>query len=402
MSSMDERTPLLENDPSKVDLLYDRFSPEEKKLIVAIVSWGDRERTWYHWRIWSVGVGWAQNVQQLLIFRFIQAMGASPGTSVGFGVIGDIYRLEERGRAMGSYYGVTLLGLALAPMIGGFVAYHFSWRILHFSLAAFAFATFLCILSYFPETSHPDSRGADRVVREGGVCPRWWPVILNPFSQLDMLRSPSILAVSLGSFLTLQCDFVLLVPLAYTIGRKYGITNEAIIGACFLPCGIGNAIGAPLSGWISDIVIIRSQRKRGLWYPEDRLRATLFGAFLPVAVILSAVVTRYIPGTCGLALNLICLFFTGVAVDIVLTPCGAYAVDILQSRSAESAAVINAFRYLALSVSTAAILPMVNTLGHLATNVISASLACLGFLILWITILFGDSMRAWVNIGFTT
>ena len=77
----------------------------------------------------------------------------------------------------------------------GFVAYHFSWRILHFSLAAFAFATFLCILSYFPETSHPDSRGADRVVREGGVCPRWWPVILNPFSQLDMLRSPSILAV---------------------------------------------------------------------------------------------------------------------------------------------------------------------------------------------------------------
>jgi len=77
----------------------------------------------------------------------------------------------------------------------GFVAYHFSWRILHFSLAAFAFTTFLCILSYFPETSHPGSCGADRVVREGGVCPRWRPVILNPFSQLDMLRSPSILAV---------------------------------------------------------------------------------------------------------------------------------------------------------------------------------------------------------------
>jgi len=55
----------------------------------------------------SIGVGCAQNVQQLLMFRFVQAMGASPGTSVGFGVIGDIYRLEERGRAMGSYYGVS-------------------------------------------------------------------------------------------------------------------------------------------------------------------------------------------------------------------------------------------------------------------------------------------------------
>lgn len=57
--------------------------------------------------IGSIGVGRARNVQQLLVFRFIQAMGASPGTSVGFGVIGDIYRLEERGRAMGSYYGVS-------------------------------------------------------------------------------------------------------------------------------------------------------------------------------------------------------------------------------------------------------------------------------------------------------
>lgn len=55
----------------------------------------------------SIGVARAQSVQQLLIFRFLQAMGASPGTSVGFGVIGDIYRLEERGRAMGSYYGVS-------------------------------------------------------------------------------------------------------------------------------------------------------------------------------------------------------------------------------------------------------------------------------------------------------
>ncbi|KXN87016.1 Quinidine resistance protein 1 [Leucoagaricus sp. SymC.cos] len=460
MPSLNERTSLLGSDPSKTDLVYRRFSPAKKRVIVAIVSWGglvpfftsgtfipsipqiakelhttgeavsfavsiyilaaafgsligSAYATFYGRRpaylyslpvmfIGSIGVARAQSVRQLLIFRFLQALGASPGTSVGFGVIGDIYRLEERGRAMGSYYGATLVGLALAPMIGGFFAHQFSWRFLHLTLAAFALGAFLCILFYFPETSHPGSRGVDKLEREGGVHPGWRPIILNPFSQLDMLRSPSILAVSLGSFLTLQCDFVLLVPLAYTIGKRYGIVNETIIGACFLPCGIGNAIGAPLSGWISDLVIIRSKRQRGVWYPEDRLRATLFGLFLPIAVILSGVITKQVPGTLGLVLNLVCLFFTGVAVDIVLTPCGAYVVDILHSRSAESAAVINAFRYIALSVSTATILPSVNILGHLTTNVISAALACLGFFILWITILFGDSMRAWVNIGFTT
>jgi len=461
-NAVDERTPLLEDETGKTDPLYSRFSPAKKRLIMGIVSWGGlvpfftsgtfipsipqiaRElnttgeavsmavsiyilaaalgsligsayATFYGRRpaylyslpvmvLGSIGVAKAQTVHQLLAFRFIQALGASPGTSIGFGVIGDIYRLEERGRAMGSFYGATLVGLALAPTIGGFFAYRFSWRILHLSLAAFALTAFACILFCFPETSHPGVRGIDKYYQEGRVHPRWRPVILNPFAQLDMLRSPSILAVSLGSFLTLQCDFVLLVPLAYTVGKRYGIVNEMVIGACFLPCGIGNAIGAPLSGWISDLVIIRWRKKRGgLWYPEDRLRATLFGIFLPVAVVFSALVCRYLSGdTVGLALNLFCLFLAGVAVDIVLTPCGAYVVDILHSRSAESAAVINAFRYLALSLSTASILPMVTTLGHLKTNIISALFACLGFLILWITILYGDSMRAWVNIGYTT
>jgi len=54
----------------------------------------------------SLGVARAQTVWQLMIWRFIQAMGASPGLSVGAGVIGDIYRLEERGVALGSYFGV--------------------------------------------------------------------------------------------------------------------------------------------------------------------------------------------------------------------------------------------------------------------------------------------------------
>lgn len=77
----------------------------------------------------------------------------------------------------------------------GLFTYQFSWRALHLSLAAFALTAFLCIFFWFPETSHPGTRGRDRFDHEGGVHPRWRPVFLNPFSQLDMLRSPSILAV---------------------------------------------------------------------------------------------------------------------------------------------------------------------------------------------------------------
>jgi MFS family permease len=55
----------------------------------------------------SFGVARAQTVTQLMIWRVIQAMGASPCFSVGAGVIADIYKLEERGAALGSYFGVS-------------------------------------------------------------------------------------------------------------------------------------------------------------------------------------------------------------------------------------------------------------------------------------------------------
>lgn len=57
----------------------------------------------------SFGVARSHSVPTLLAWRFIQATGTSGGMSVGGGVIGDIYKLEERGRAMGIFFGVSLI-----------------------------------------------------------------------------------------------------------------------------------------------------------------------------------------------------------------------------------------------------------------------------------------------------
>jgi MFS family permease len=56
--------------------------------------------------IGSFGVAFSPTIPQLMFWRFVQAFGASPGMSVGAGVIGDIYKLEERGQAMGLFFGV--------------------------------------------------------------------------------------------------------------------------------------------------------------------------------------------------------------------------------------------------------------------------------------------------------
>jgi hypothetical protein len=57
--------------------------------------------------IGSTGVAAAQSIPFLLFWRVIQSMGASLGPILGAAVIGDIFKLEERGRAMGVSSAVT-------------------------------------------------------------------------------------------------------------------------------------------------------------------------------------------------------------------------------------------------------------------------------------------------------
>ena len=56
--------------------------------------------------IGSAGVAAAQSIPSLLFWRFFQSMGASIGPVIGAAVIGDIFKLEERGRAVGVSLGV--------------------------------------------------------------------------------------------------------------------------------------------------------------------------------------------------------------------------------------------------------------------------------------------------------
>lgn len=63
----------------------------------------------------SIGVALASSVHQLMFWRFFQTFGASPPLAVGAGVIGDIYRLEERGTAMGIFLMVSVKCIAPSP-----------------------------------------------------------------------------------------------------------------------------------------------------------------------------------------------------------------------------------------------------------------------------------------------
>lgn len=101
-------------------------------------------------------------------------------------------------------------------------------------------------------------------------------------------------------------------------GKRYKIDNEALVGACFVALGLGNIVGAPIAGRLSDRMVVRWRKLRGgEWVPEDRLRAGLpaLATLVPLSVLLFGFTAQYVDGRLGIALNLVWLFMNGIGVS---------------------------------------------------------------------------------------
>ena len=76
----------------------------------------------------SIACGTAQTMEQLIIFRAIQGLGAGAVLPIVLTIIGDIFALEERARMQGFFSGVWGLSSIVGPALGGLIVDHFSWR----------------------------------------------------------------------------------------------------------------------------------------------------------------------------------------------------------------------------------------------------------------------------------
>ncbi len=102
-------------------------------------------------------------------------------------------------------------------MAGGVTTYYYSWRVMQAIIGIGAAVMLFLVLAILPETSHPGSRGVDKMVEKGGKSGWVW---LNPFRAIALLRSPNVFLV---------------VSYFWKI-RHQSLTLLAILGTCWWSC----------------------------------------------------------------------------------------------------------------------------------------------------------------------
>lgn len=80
----------------------------------------------------SVGCGFAQTIGQLTITRAIQGIGGALMVPGSLAMIGATFSKEQRGKAIGTWAGFTVITGALGPVLGGWLVQNVSWRAVFF------------------------------------------------------------------------------------------------------------------------------------------------------------------------------------------------------------------------------------------------------------------------------
>ena len=116
----------------------------------------------------SLGAGLSPTIHWLIVFRLLQGVAVAILYTVPIAIVPSLFPESKRGKVSGILFGVNGFGLAIGPVIGGFILSVLSWRwIFLVNLPIIAVSFLLCIPTLIESRSSEHNATID-----------WWGLIL--------------------------------------------------------------------------------------------------------------------------------------------------------------------------------------------------------------------------------
>ncbi|OJJ42441.1 hypothetical protein ASPZODRAFT_76735 [Penicilliopsis zonata CBS 506.65] len=219
--------------------------------------------------VWNIVCGCAETKGTLLAARFLAGFGASAVYSLAGGVLNDIWRPEQRGKSLGVYLLIPLLGAAIGPILGGVIVANTTWRWIFWSTSIFQALMMGVSVFSFQETYAPEilRRRARRlnIPLEKRSMMNFTKALTRPVRFL--LFHPIIqVSVLLSAF-----DYgILYITLSTFSSLWTSVYHQSvqISGLHYIACSLGEVIGSQVGGFLMDRLYMRPRRHTR---PEARL-----------------------------------------------------------------------------------------------------------------------------------
>src|SRR4029077_7747677 len=100
----------------------------------------------------SIACIFAQNLPQLIVARFLQALGGASGMVISRAIIRDLYPRDRIGSMISLVIAVMMIAQMLSPLTGGLIESAFGWRAILYLITAAALTITVGIALALPET----------------------------------------------------------------------------------------------------------------------------------------------------------------------------------------------------------------------------------------------------------
>jgi len=176
----------------------------------------------------SVACALATTVEQLIVFRLFQSIGAAAAPVVARAVVRDMFTREEAARMYSVVTTVVAIAPVVAPVLGGFIVVWLGWRANFWVLTGFGASAMLLVIVMLPETNRNPDPTATRIGQ-----------MLRNFATMLSNRA------YLGYVLTVMGNFSGL--FAYLLGASFVLVDQLGMS----PTSFGLSFGAASVGFMS-------------------------------------------------------------------------------------------------------------------------------------------------------